>query len=46
MIIHVKSFDVDDNKIYIHIYDKSLSKTKIVIYDVKNGKKIGNIFLY
>lgn len=42
----VKSFDVDDNKIYIHIYDKSLSKTKIVIYDVKNGKKIGNIILY
>ena len=41
----VKSYDIDDNKMYIHIYDKSLSKAKILIYDIKNGKKIGNIFL-
>ena len=41
----VKSVDIDDNKMYIHIYEKSSGKAKIVIYDVKNGKKLGNIFL-
>jgi|MDSV01.2.fsa_nt_gb hypothetical protein len=41
----VKSVNIDDNKMYIHIYDKSLNKAKIVIYDVENGKKLGNIFL-
>ena len=34
----VKSVDIDDNKMYIHIYEKSSGKAKIVIYDVKNGK--------
>ena len=41
----VKSVDIDENKMYIHIYEKSSGKAKIVIYDVKNGKKLGNIFL-
>ena len=40
-----KSFDVDDNKIYIHVYDKSSNKALIIIYDAMNGKKLGNIFL-
>ena len=41
----IKSFDVDDNKIYIHVYDKSSNRALIIIYDVMNGKELGNIFL-
>ena len=39
----VQSFDVDDNKLYLYVKNKSNNKTSIIIYNLKNSKKIGNI---
>ena len=39
----VQSFDVDDNKLYLYVKNKSNNKTSIIIYNLNNSKKIGNI---
>ena len=39
----VQSFDVDDNKLYLYVKNKSNNHTSIIIYNLKNNKKIGNI---
>ena len=41
----VQSFDVDDNKLYLYVKNKSNNKTSIIIYNLKNSKKIGNIII-
>ena len=40
----LQTFDVDDNKLYLYVKNKSSNKTSIIIYNLKNNKKIGNIF--
>ena len=39
----LQSFDVDDNKLYLYVKNKSNNKSSIIIYNIKNSKKIGNI---
>ena len=39
----LQSFDVDDNKLYLYVKNKSNNHTSIIIYNLKNNKKIGNI---
>tara|TARA_Y100001968_G_C18708232_1_gene414480 strand:- start:42 stop:335 length:294 start_codon:yes stop_codon:yes gene_type:complete len=39
----LQSFDVDDNKLYLYVKNKSNNKSSIIIYNLKNSKKIGNI---
>ena len=41
----VHSFDVDDNKLYLYVKNKSNNKTSIIIYNLKNSKEIGNIII-
>ena len=41
----VQSFDVDDNKLYLYVKNKSNNKTSIIIYNLKNSKEIGNIII-
>ena len=42
---YVHSFDVDDNKLYLYVKNKSNNKTSIIIYNLKNSKEIGNIII-
>ena len=39
----LQSFDVDDNKLYLYVKNKFNNKTSIIIYNLNNSKKIGNI---
>ena len=39
----LQTFDVDDNKLYLYVKNKSSNKTSIIIYNLKSSKKIGNI---
>ena len=39
----LQTFDVDDNKLYLYVKNKSNNKSSIIIYNIKNSKKIGNI---
>ena len=39
----VQSFEIDDNKLYLYVKNKSNNKTSIIIYNLKNSKKIGDI---
>ena len=39
----LQTFDVDDNKLYLYVKNRSNNKTSIIIYNLKNSKKIGNI---
>ena len=39
----LQTFDVDDNKLYLYVKNKSNNKSSIIIYNLKNSKKIGNI---
>ena len=41
----VHSFDIDDNKLYLYVKNKSNNKTSIIIYNLKNNKEIGNIII-
>ena len=41
----VHSFNVDDNKLYLCVKNKSNNKTSIIIYNLKNSKEIGNIII-
>jgi len=42
---YVHSFDVDDNKLYLYVKNKSNNKTSIIIYNLKNSKEIRNIII-
>ena len=35
----VQSFEIDDNKLYLYVKNKSNNKTSIIIYNLKNSKK-------
>ena len=39
----LQTFDVDDNRLYLYVKNKSNNKSSIIIYNLKNSKKIGNI---
>ena len=39
----VQSFEINDNKLYLYVKNKSNNQTSIIIYNLKNNKKIGNI---
>ena len=39
----LQTFDVDDNKLYLYVKNRSNNKSSIIIYNLKNSKKIGNI---
>ncbi len=39
----VQSFDVNNNKLYLHVKNKSNNKSLIIIYDLNSNKKVGSI---
>ena len=41
----VQSFNINDNKLYLYVKNKSNNKTSIIIYNLKNSKKIGSIII-
>ncbi len=41
----VQSFNINDNKLYLYVKNKSSSKSFIIIYDLKTRKKIGSIII-
>ena len=41
----VQSFNINDNKLYLYVKNKSSSKSSIIIYDLKIRKKIGSIII-
>ena len=42
---YLHSFDVNDDKLYLYVKNKSNNKSSIIIYNLKNSKKIGNIII-
>tara|TARA_B100000530_G_scaffold31855_1_gene18903 strand:- start:196 stop:486 length:291 start_codon:yes stop_codon:yes gene_type:complete len=41
----VQSFNINGNKLYLYVKNKSNNKTSIIIYNLKNSKKVGNIII-
>ena len=41
----VQSFNINGNKLYLYVKNKSNNKTSIIIYNLKNTKKVGNIII-
>ena len=41
----IQSFEISDEKLYIHILDNISNKNFIAIYRLKDGRKVGNISL-
>ena len=41
----VQSFNINGNKLYLYVKNKSNNKTYIIIYNLKNGKKVGSIII-
>ena len=41
----VQSFNINGNKLYLYVKNKSNNKTSIVIYNLKNSKKVGSIII-
>ena len=41
----VQSFNINGNKLYLHVKNKSNNKTSIIIYNLKNSKKVGSIII-
>ena len=39
----VQSFNINGNKLYLYVKNKSNNKTYIIIYNLKNSKKAGSI---
>ena len=39
----LQSFNVNDNKLYLYVKNKSNNKESIIIYNLKNSKKVGSI---
>ena len=36
----LQSFNINDNKLYLHVKNKNNNKTSIIIYNLKSSKKI------
>ena len=41
----VQSFNINGNKLYLYVKNKSNNKTSIIIYNLKNCKKVGSIII-
>ena len=41
----VQSFNINGNKLYLYVKNKSNNKTFIIIYNLKNSKKVGSIII-
>ena len=41
----LQSFNVNNNKLYLHVKNKSNNKSSIIIYNLKNNKKVGSIII-
>ena len=41
----LQSFNVNDNKLYLYVKNKSNNKESIIIYNLKNNKKVGSIII-
>ena len=41
----VQSFNINGNKLYLYVKNKSNNKTSIIIYNLKNNKKVGSIII-
>ena len=41
----VESFNINGNKLYLYVKNKSNNKTSIIIYNLKNSKKVGSIII-
>ena len=39
----VQSFNINGNKLYLYVKNKSNNKTSIIIYNLRNSKKVGSI---
>ena len=39
----VQSFNINGNKLYLYVKNKSNNKESIIIYNLKNSKKVGSI---
>ena len=42
---YVESFNINGNKLYLYVKNKSNNKTSIIIYNLKNSKKVGSIII-
>ena len=41
----VQSFNINGNKLYLYVKNKSNNKTFIIIYNLRNSKKVGSIII-
>ena len=41
----VHSFNINDNKLYLYVKNKSNNKSSIIIYNLKSSKKVGSIII-
>ena len=41
----VQSIDINDNKLYLYVKNKSNNKSSIIIYNLKSHKKVGSIII-
>ena len=41
----VQSFEINDNKLYLYVKNKSNNKSSIIIYNLKSHKKVGSIII-
>ena len=41
----VQSFNINGNKLYLYVKNKSNNKTSIIIYILRNYKKVGSIII-
>ena len=41
----VQSFNINGSKLYLYVKNKSNNKTSIIIYNLRNSKKVGSIII-
>ena len=41
----VQSFNINGSKLYLYVKNKSNNKTSIIIYNLKNSKRVGSIII-
>ena len=41
----LQSFNINGNKLYLYVKNKSNNKTSIIIYNLKSSKKVGSIII-
>ena len=41
----VQSFNINGNKLYLYVKNKSNNKTSIIIYNLRNSKKVGSMII-